>query len=201
MYVSLEKIKQSNFTEKWSAWQWKVWMMELSQYRDLGADKKGFPCLWPHILTATPCTRIWMMNKALVRRTLLIFFSKLREWSKQKIILTEKKIIFCPISSLNWSNRKAGIWSQNLHDCSHTGSARYANCTLRVARSQAEVMLLQGLYKKFTLCKPKPTDDTTILFETPLGKKKSCGFRGDRSQNYASKPLAFYVVRWYHLFM
>lgn len=45
-------------------------------------------------------------DKTLVRRTLLIFFSKKsREWSKQNIILTEKEIIFFQISSLNWYNR------------------------------------------------------------------------------------------------
>lgn len=56
MCSRLEKSKQGNLKMVNATMQ--VWMMELSQYNDLGADIRGFPSLWPHILISLPWTRI-----------------------------------------------------------------------------------------------------------------------------------------------
>lgn len=58
----------------------------------------------------------------------------------------------------------------------------------QTAQNQAEVM-------------SKIMDDAAILLETTAEKKEDCGFRGEKSQNYVSKPLAAYVVRIYHIFI
>lgn len=142
-------------------------------------------------------------DKSLVRRTLLIFFSKFREWSKPKIILTEKEIIFCQISSLNWYNRGRNLKPGPRWLFLSGVAPRLAQIhTLHTIQNQAEVMLLQCLCRKFTVCKSKITDHAIVLlFETTAGWGGWSGFRGDKSPNYASKSLAFYVVRMYHLFI
>lgn len=59
----------------------------------------------------------------------------------------------------------------------------------QTAQNQAEVM-------------SKIMDGAAILLETTAEKKKEdCGFRGDKSQNYVSKPLPAYGVRIYHIFI
>lgn len=143
-------------------------------------------------------------DKSLVRRTLLIFFSKFREWSKQKIILTEKEIIFCQISSLNWCNRGRNLkpgprWlflsgaAPRLAQ-TDTHSAHYS----KPSRSDVAPMPLQ----KVDCVQVK---NSRSCYRSPLWNysrvRGGGGASGDKSPNYASKSLAFYVVRMYHLFI